>query len=129
MLIVALPLQFAHKFHHTEFNIGENGHVTVGIRCEFKFPDKGVLVFADKIACVGTKPVFLRHEVGISHTVGGFPLIGFNGGRFGGGAKNGVAVLYICIETRTVGRQMEKPVVVNSPYLRRFIKRYAAARL
>ena len=129
MLIVALPLQLAHKFHHTKLNIREDLNVPVGIRFQRKLPYKTVFIRADKVFSVRVKPVLARLKICITHTVGAFPFVGFITDRLRRGAEHGVAVLYVGIKTASVGRQMEKAVVIYTPYLRRFIESDAAARL
>jgi hypothetical protein len=59
--------------------------------------------------------------------VSGLPPVGLILTGFTGGTPDILTIINISIETTSVRRQMKETVMVDSKYLRRFIKGYAAS--
>ena len=60
VLVVALPLQLAHEFHHAKLDVGVNRHVSVTVRSQLQMPEHDVFQRADQIRRLGVQAVTLR---------------------------------------------------------------------
>ena len=60
VLVVALPLQLAHEFHHTKLDVGVNRHVPVTVGAQLQMPEHDVFQRADQIRRLGVQAVTLR---------------------------------------------------------------------
>ncbi|MNE27646.1 hypothetical protein D3C80_1210630 [compost metagenome] len=131
MLVVALPLQLTHKFHHPEFSVG----VDLQLSClgpiigQGQIPDQRILMRSDKIHRPGRDTAALCLKAGVAHSVGAFPFLGLIQGRLAGRAPVAarLGILNIDVRAGTVHRQMEETVACNPPDLGRLIKSHTAA--
>ena len=60
VLVVALPLQLAHEFHHAKLDVGVDRHVSVTVRSQLQMPEHDVFQRADQIRRLGVQAVTLR---------------------------------------------------------------------
>ena len=60
VLVVALPLQLAHEFHHAKLDVGVNRHVPVTVGAQLQMPEHDVFQRADQIRRLGVQAVTLR---------------------------------------------------------------------
>ena len=60
VLVVALPLQLAHEFHHAKLDVGVNRHVPVTVGAQLQMPEHDVFQRADQIRRPGMQAVTLR---------------------------------------------------------------------
>ena len=60
VLVVALPLQLAHEFHHAKLDVGVNRHVSVTVRSQLQMPEHDVFQRTDQICNLGAQAVTLR---------------------------------------------------------------------
>ena len=129
VLVVALPLQLAHEFHHAKLDVGVNRHVLVTVGAQLQMPEHDVFQRADQICNLGAQTITFCRKAGVAHAVRGLPFLRLTCARFARRAPDGIAVLDVSIEAAAVGRQVEEAVVVDAPDLRRTVPRNAAARL
>ena len=129
VLVVALPLQLAHEFHHAKLDVGVNRHIPVTVGAQFQMPEHDVFQRTDQICNLGAQTITFCRKAGVAHAVRGLPFLGLTCARFAGRAPDGIAVLDVGVEAAAVGRQVEEAVVVDAPDLRRTVPRNAAARL
>ena len=59
VLVVALPLQLAHEFHHAKLDVGVNRHVPVTVGAQLQMPEHDVFQRADQIRRLGVQAVTL----------------------------------------------------------------------
>ena len=129
VLVVALPLQLAHEFHHAKLDVGVNRHVPVTVGAQLQMPEHDVFQRADQICNLGAQTITFCRKAGVAHAVRGLPFLRLTCARFARRAPDGIAVLDVGVEAAAVGRQVEEAVVVDAPDLRRTVPRNAAARL
>ena len=122
MLVVALPLQLPHEFHHSELYVGNDSDLFIHIGCQLQIPDQGVLVWTDSVSRCGTQAVFSCFKACITHTMRGTPLLRLAFARLIGGTPAVIAVQNIGVETAAVGGDMEELIVVDTPDLGGLIK-------
>ena len=127
VLVVALPLQLAHEFHHAKLDVGVNRHIPVTVRSQLQMPEHDVFQRTDQICNLGAQTITFCRKAGVAHAVRGLPFLGLAGARLIGRTPDGIAVLDVGIKSAAVGRQVEEAVVVDAPDLRGFIPRNAAA--
>ena len=60
VLVIALPLQLAHEFHHAKLDVGVNRHVSVTVGAQLQMPEHDVFQRADQICNLGVQAVTLR---------------------------------------------------------------------
>ena len=60
VLVVALPLQLAHEFHHAKLDVGVNRHVPVAVGAQLQMPEHDVFQRTDQIRRLGVQAVTLR---------------------------------------------------------------------
>ena len=60
VLVVALPLQLAHEFHHAKLDVGVDRHVPVTVGAQLQMPEHDVFQRADQIRRLGVQAVTLR---------------------------------------------------------------------
>ena len=129
VLVIALPLQLAHEFHHAKLDVGVNRHVPVTVGAQLQMPEHDVFQRTDQICNLGVQAVTFCRKAGVAHAVRGLPFLRLTCARFARRAPDGIAVLDVGVEAAAVGRQVEEAVVVDAPDLRRTVPRNAAARL
>ena len=129
VLVVALPLQLAHEFHHAKLDVGVNRHVPVTVGAQLQMPEHDVFQRADQICNLGAQTITFCRKAGVAHAVRGLPFLRLTCARFARRAPDGIAVLDVGVKSAAVGRQVEEAVVVDAPDLRRTVPRNAAARL
>ena len=60
VLVIALPLQLAHEFHHAKLDVGVNRHIPVTVGAQLQMPEHDVFQRADQIRRLGVQAVTLR---------------------------------------------------------------------
>ena len=60
VLVVALPLQLAHEFHHAKLDVGVNRHVPIIVGAQLQMPEHDVFQRTDQIRRLGVQAVTLR---------------------------------------------------------------------
>ena len=129
VLVIALPLQLAHEFHHAKLDVGVNRHIPVTVGAQLQMPEHDVFQRADQICNLGAQTITFCRKAGVAHAVRGLPFLRLTCARFARRAPDGIAVLDVGIKSAAVGRQVEEAVVVDAPDLRRTVPRNAASRL
>ena len=118
VLVVALPLQLAHEFHHAKLDVGVNRHIPVTVGAQLQMPEHDVFQRADQIRRLGVQAITFCRKAGVAHAVRGLPFLRLTCARFARRAPDGIAVLDVGVEAAAVGRQVEEAVVVDAPDLR-----------
>ena len=60
VLVIALPLQLAHEFHHAKLDVGVNRHVPIIVGAQLQMPEHDVFQRTDQIRRLGVQAVTLR---------------------------------------------------------------------